>query len=38
MILETIVEMDKDFERKRVQGYIDRAKEADRESDDENGD
>lgn len=38
MILETIVELDKDFERNRIQSYIDRAEAADRESDDENGD
>ncbi len=38
MILERIAEMDKDFERKRIQSYIDRAELADRGSDDENGD
>lgn len=38
MILETIVEMDKDFERNRIKSYIDRAEAVDLESDDENGD
>jgi hypothetical protein len=38
LILETIVELDKDFERNRIQSYIDRAEAAEMESDDENGD
>jgi len=38
LILETIVDLDKDFERNRIQSYIDRAEEADRDSDVENGD
>ena len=38
LILETIVDLDKDFERNRIQSYIDRAEAADRDSDDENGD
>jgi len=38
LILETIVELDKDFERKRIQSYINAAKAAELESDDENGD
>ncbi len=38
LILETIVDLDKDFERNRIQSYINRAEAAEQESDDENGD
>lgn len=36
LVLETIVELDKDFERNRIKSYIDRAEAADRDSGDEN--